>query len=304
MKKYPKIPRAGEKNTEQLLGKSVTVVEKLDGANFRFTHSKNVDGVEEDRLVFGSRNVIYKNEKDTDKNFEHAVEYVRDKLSPEQFIEDVERDDDQLTIYGEAMHPHTLEYDWDNTPNFLVFDVYSESDGWLRWPDIKRVADRAGFETVPELVSGNTYESFENLPTEFESEYGARVPEGVVIRGHGHRAKYRTEEFLDRHAGGSSDKQTEPLSDTHELANSILAKEPWAMKMIHKYEDNGHDIEMGIMEDLWRDVFDDIMEENYEEIMLGDWQLDTKEFRSVIASHTADRLREYIHSGNRGAADL
>lgn len=299
MKKYPSIPRLGKKKTNGILSGDVTVLEKLDGANFRFTHGKNVDGVSPERLVFGSKNVIYKNEKDTDSNFEHAIEFVRDRVTPEHFTEEVERGEDELTIFGEAMHPHTLDYDWDDVPSVLIFDVWSDEEGWLPWTDIEAVSSRLDIDTVPVVRRRGEYQSVDDLPLDFDSHYGVDVPEGIVLRGNPGgkliRAKYRTEEFLDRH-GTDHPSPDDALSsdDSVALAYELLGKEPWVKKWIHKYEDSDREIHMGVMENLWRDVFDDIIDEEYETIFLGNYDINTKTFRSTIASHTADVLQEYL----------
>jgi hypothetical protein len=316
MKKYPSVDRIGSDSVDGILKKPVTVLEKMDGANFRFTMGKNVEGSPDDVLIFGSRNVIYRDGPVEDENFEHAARYVRDQVplsDPDWWESTVERDDDALTIYGEAMHSHTLDYGsarhpgdgaaiWDEVPNVLVFDVWSEEDGWLSWPSVKAVARRLNLETVPEIYDRRRYESVDELPDSIESEYRDGGAEGIVIRrprgGSKNdiwRAKLRSEEFLDKHASASRDPSTYDDTDSVELARSLLRKEPWVQKMIHKYRDEGRDIHMGIMEDLWRDVFDDIIEEEYEEVFLGNWEINTKKFRSEIASHTADELHAYLN---------
>lgn len=43
------------------------------------------------------------------------------------------------------------------------------------------------------------------------------------------------------------------------------------------------------------DVFDDIITEEYDDIFLGNHVIDTKEFRSEVASITADVLQQYLN---------
>lgn len=306
MKKYPKVKRLGQ--AELSLNQPVDVLEKVDGANFRFTHGSNVEGADDESLVFGSRNIIYKNEKDIDKNFEHAIEYVRDNCHPDHFAKNVQKDD-ELTIFAEAMHAHTLQYGaregvesgaptWEGVPNVLIFDAYSSNSGWLNWPSVKAVARRAGLPVVETYHENHTFDSPEQVQIDWSSHYRDGVAEGVVLRkargGQVKRAKYRTEAFLDKH--NSASRSTEEINDESvELAEQLLRQEPWTEKMIHKYENHGRDIEMSIMEDLWRDVFDDIVEEEYETIMMGNWDINTKRFRSHIAGRVAENLREYLN---------
>jgi len=58
LKKYPSISRIGHEDNNGILEDGHLVVkEKMDGANFRFTYYP-----EEDRIVFGSRNIEYWND--------------------------------------------------------------------------------------------------------------------------------------------------------------------------------------------------------------------------------------------------
>ena len=304
MKKYPKVKRIGHESTSGILNEPVTVIEKMDGANFRFTSGKNVENAPDDKIIFGSRNVVYKNEKDTDKAFEHAVEYVREQLPsthPDWWAENVEREPgDAVTLFGEAMHPHTIDYDWDEVPSVLLFGGYSQDYGWFDWTDVETVSKITEIPHVPVVEKRADIENTDQIPTPEKSAWRDGFPEGVVLRrsagGQMMRAKYRTEDFLERHAsaGPSNQGGDPPDDDSIALARELLSKENWVKKHIHKYEDRGRTIEMAMMEDLWRDVFDDIIEEEYETIFLGNYEIHTKKFRSEIASQTADILQEYI----------
>jgi hypothetical protein len=310
MRKYPKVKRVTDDNMQKILSDPVAVVEKMDGANFRFTHGKNVDGVSDDRLVFGSRNVVWKNEKDVDKNFQHAIDHVRESVDAPIFENEVERGDDELTIYGEAMHCHTLTYGeteqresgaatFADVPSVLIFDVHSEAEGWLSWQSVKHVARRLGLETVPEIYGHREYGSVDELPDNPESEYRDGVAEGIVLRRpgtgiEGLRAKHRSDEFLDKHRSARRSTSAENnQDDTTELAYKLLSKDNWVEKEIHRRRNAGKSVQMEDMEEIWRAVFDDIIEEEYETILLGNWDINTKKFRSIIASTTADEVRAY-----------
>lgn len=308
MKAYPKISRMGHSDTEGILTHPVTIVEKMDGANFRFTVGDNVDGAPDDELIFGSRNVVYKNREDIDKNFLHAVDYVEARVEPEDF-RNAQRGDDELVLFGEANHAHTLSYGepedqpdgantWKDVPNVTIFDAWSAEEGWLAWDSINAISKRLKIPTVPLVYRQRSYDSPDELPDNITSEYRDGPAEGIIIRNEvlGQRAKLRSEEFLDKHAGGGPSASSDHVSDdTSELVAEVLAKEPWVEKQIHKYRNEGRDINMSIMESLWRSVFDDIIDEEYETILLGNWDINTKDFRSEIASHTAERLRQYMN---------
>lgn len=301
MKKYPKIKRIGDEQNSGILSSGrLYVQEKLDGANFRFTRQRNIEEEYHDEgrdLVFGSRNIIYKNEKDVDDNFWHAIEFVREQieLAPLSLAEDHYG---SLVFYGEAMHPHTLDYNWDEIPSFIGFDIYSvEHEEFLGYADMEHVFDSIGLQQAPVLYCGPAEEYVDDTPEVPESEYRNGIAEGIVIKNltTGQRAKVRSEKFKEKHGllGQSNTPEEYEPTDAEVLAQTYTT-EARVLKMIHKMDDEGHDIEMAMMEDLWRRVFDDIIEEEYTEIFLGNHTIDTKEFRSEVANRCAMFLQQYL----------
>lgn len=304
-KKYPKIRRIGHEDNSGILEDGhIVVKEKLDGANFRFLREHHLDPSyrnREQELVFGSRNVEYKNEKDIDKNFEHAVEYVREEADLNGFLK-AETKWGPLVVFGEAMHPHTLEYDWDDTPSFIGFDVYAvQPDTFLSWKEAEDIIERMGLPTTPLVYEGpaavfKERYGLDEWSEKVSSAYRDGLPEGVVIRNEdtGQTAKLRTQQFKEAHKTQSvTDPDDYEPSDSEVLARKFTT-EARVLKIIHKYEDWGRTIEMSLMEDLWETVFDDIIMEEHKTIFLGNYEIDTKEFRSEVASITADVLETYL----------
>ena len=260
-----------------------------------------------DRIVFGSRNVEYWNEKDIDSAFQHCVEYVRENADTE-ILQQLTDDYGSITVFGEAMHAHTLEYGepvetgdsttWEGVPNFIGFDVWADSVGFLGWNKARDIIHDIGLETVPIVYEGPA-EAYE-LPTEDEefpeSEYRDGKPEGLVIINEttDQTAKHRTDRFKEKHGSQSVTNSDEYEPDDSVVLARQFTTEARVLKMIHKYKDDGREINMGIMEDLWRDVFDDIIEEEYETIFLGRYVIDTKKLRSEVASITARVLDTYM----------
>lgn len=299
MRKYPKIHRLGHDESQGVLeAPRLTIHEKMDGANFRFQNAKDVEGVESDEpLIFGSRNVVYTNEKDQDKNFRHAIDHVLENIDPGELAL-IRELYGPVVFYGEAMHKHTLDYEWDDTPSFLGFDVWSvEQQRFISWPEASTMFENLGLATVPTVeLFADDVDADIDIP---ESVYRDGKAEGVVLKDYENQqfAKVRSDEFLGKHKqqmGQTADGERREPRDTIKVANKLLSQDRWVEKQIHRYENEGRTIEMGIMEDLWRDVFEDIIEEEYATIFLGEWTIDTKDFRSHIASHTADELRRYM----------
>jgi hypothetical protein len=297
LKKYSKIKRIGHERNAGILDTGHLIVqEKLDGANFRFALQEHLDEEYHDSdrdLVFGSRNVVYKNEKDIDKAFTGAVEYVRETLDVAA-LRDLEADIGPVTLFGEAMHPHTLEYDWERVPRVLGFGVYNHAEESYLWASAPDVFETLGLDSAPVLYDGvaDDYAG----PEVPDSAYRDGVAEGIVIKNTVTEqvAKLRSEAFKEAHGTENPQKNTEyDPSDAERLAWKYTT-EARVLKLIHKYEDRGRDIEMGVMEDLWREVFDDIIEEEYDTIFLGEHVIDTKAFRSEVANLTADHLKRYL----------
>lgn len=292
MKKFPKIKRLGDSTNEGILSTEsdhLWVQEKLDGGNFRFTFDR-----ENQELVFGSRNVEYDTPEKIDDSFQHVIDHVRSVVDLEIVSEIDERWGD-LTFFGEAMHPHTIDYDWDNTPSFIGFAIYSTEDGsFLPISRIEEIFSQLNLRYATRHDVDIVRNGFD-CP---QSEYCDGPAEGVVVTNDltGQKAKIRGEKFKEVHHCGSSNKNDDDYEPSDEivLANKF-ATEARITKMIHKYRDRGRDIEMAIMEDFWRDVFDDIIEEEFETIFLGNHTIDTQQFRSEVADNCVTVLQQYLN---------
>lgn len=325
MKKFPKLKRIGDSVNDGILesaDRNIYVQEKLDGANFRFVYDRDTD-----RLVFGSRNVEYWNDgnqpitkrdrrwfranrylnrlplvsnrptspqNDVDKRFRHAMEYVSDVVDLD-VIQRLDHQYGQLTFFGEAMHSHTIDYEWEETPSFVGFSVYSGvRDEFVTGELMEDLFSQLGLPTAKRHDLDVVQDGFD-CP---ESEYYDGPAEGVVVKNDdtGQVAKIRGQAFKEvaQNLSPVDDEGNAEPPDSKVLANQF-ATEMRILKMIHKYEDRGRDVEMAMMEDLWRDVFEDVIEEEFETIFLGNHSINTKDFRSEVASNTATVLQRYLN---------
>jgi hypothetical protein len=108
--KYHKIKAFGDDENKDLLlfpEDEIVIEEKLDGANFRFIIKNGV-------LYFGthSNDITPESEKD----WLRCMNYIRSNINLDNATEG-------WIYYGECMKKHTLNYDWENTPPFLGFDI-------------------------------------------------------------------------------------------------------------------------------------------------------------------------------------
>lgn len=279
LKKFPKVRPIGHPKTEPLLQEGcVTVHEKMDGANFRFR-------VDEERILFGSRNVVYQNEKDIPNAFEHAVNFIREFVSPTDLHPN-------YTYFGEAMHKHTLDYEWESVPSFLSFAIYDHgAEKIIPWSKARGVFNTLGLPTVPvvEQITGDDVSADYEIPRSAYREDGKG--EGVVFwHENGTRAKLRTEEFKEKHGSPTSD----PVDfEGHGKLVNKFCTDTRIDKRINDLLDEGYTLSRELMgEGLPQAVSRDILEEHAHEIVSMNETVDLKDYRSLVAKRCVNRIDE------------
>jgi hypothetical protein len=278
--KYPKIKYPKETDVEWEERDDVTVLEKLDGANGRFTITD--DG----EVLFGSRNVEFSDASgeplpvtEVNDQFKHAVEYLNKIVDPETFHELA--DERSITLFGEALHKHRIDYDaWEGNhpevdtdiPNFVLFEVHVSNEGFLDWSSVKKWARELGL-TVPKVVSRNKSVSLEDIriPSSLyrtyhpdaDSEFDRRgSAEGVVLRTtDGDRSKIVSSSFKEKNI--SSTDTEDGGTDYHEFVQTYITrgrvlKKATELQYKDKYADH---LEMKMMDDLHEIVYTDALEE-------------------------------------------
>ena len=201
MKSFPKLRYPNHPDAEGILDGEVVVTEKCDGASWRMTWN-------EGELRVGTRNNVYDaDDENLPKAFRHAVEYVQTG---------VDGSAENYTLFGEAMHLHSLDctgIDWQNphkgsphvpldsdTPNVVFFDVWDNfHERWLHWDHATDLVDSVGFETARVLERGSPDDLSFDIPD--ESQFGG-PPEGIVVRrvDGSARAKKVADEFKEKNA--------------------------------------------------------------------------------------------------------
>lgn len=276
LKKFPKVRPIGHPDTDTITEPgTVYVQEKMDGANFRF-------GADGDRILFGSRNVLYKNEKDIANAFDHAVKHVRECADPSDLI-------DGVTYFAEAMHKHTPEYEWSTVPEVLGFAAYDHEQGaFVPWTVAKEEFERLGIETVPVVEKIDPSELSPEYPIP-ESEYRDGVAEGVVFwHDNTTRAKLRSEKFKEKHDSPTAEPQD---FEGHGVLVNKYCTPARMDKRINDLLDEGHDLGRELMgEGLPQAVSRDILEEHAHEIVGMNETVDLKAYRSLVAKRCVDRI--------------
>lgn len=313
MKKYSKIRRLGHKRNEDMLSEGkITIKEKIDGANLRFTVT------EDGEFLFGSKNVEYSDEEGNpvyegevvDDRFKPAINHIREKLD----VETVKYAyGTKYTYFLEASIPHSLEYD--SRPEVIAFDIYDEEQG--RYLSTKSAYDRfvtLNFETAP-VLDRVSVEEFDPEDYEIpESDYRDGKMEGVVLineskeedglGGFSTRAKMLTEEFKEKHKKATGARQSAEAVKGHEKIVSKYCTDGRIRKHIHKMQDRGRDLGMQLMEGkdgvegLPMRVSIDILQEEASEIVRRNDEMEFKKFRSLVADRCVRVLRQEIHKNS------
>jgi hypothetical protein len=314
LEKYPKIKYPAE--TEVLWNEvdDVVVMEKLDGANGRFTVT------EDGKIVFGSRNVKFTENGDplpiseTNKQFRHAIKYLQDNLDTETFL--ALADGRDVTLFGECLHKHHIDYDeWEGvypeidseTPNFVLFDVCIDGE-FVDYATLQVWATELDLET-PQLVTRGsidleTLEIPQSMYRETDSEAEREFDklgkaEGVVLRRpNGDRAKIVSPDFKEKNAVSKEEQSLDSSvkSDIQTFVDKYITKGRVIKKATELKHEEKYDgsLEMRMMEDLHAIVFEDALDEagEYSEDDFEEEELDVLHDKS--ASKTATLLQQEL----------
>lgn len=298
MKKYPKLRYPGEPETEGLFAAGKIIIqEKMDGSNFRF--SWNI----EDGFTFGSRNT-YGDSLQTDQ-FEDTITYLKDNADT-GMLSAFDKTFGELVYFGEAMNPHTISYDWANTPYFIGFDIWNvEEQMFLPTDTVERLYDELGLPLAPILdeVPASEWKDYDFEPP--ESAFYDGLAEGAVFKNHdtGVYGKFVRDDFKENNKKAFGKPKKHQESGAEKLAYQYVAN-PRIEKAAHRLVDEGEwdGLTMDMMVDLPEEVIRDMATEEAGNIFMGEnWDVDLGDFRSIISGRCATILRRMIDETTREA---
>lgn len=311
MKKYPKLKYPDHKKSGGLreVGK-IFVQEKLDGANFRFGLEEHLDKqyhTDDREIVFGSRNVAFKNKKDENKQFAEPISFVRDTICPVD-IRGIESTlGGRVTIFGEAMMPHTLTYNFEDIPTFVGFDIWDhERDQFVAPTDAEHFFENAlGLDYAPILDTVSVEEWDEYNTTVPESAYGDVKAEGLVLKNPetGVWSKMVRQDFKEKNKQTFGKSKSQQEVGAEKLSYQYITNAR-IKKQVHKLIDEGEwdSMQMEMMapkngnDGLPQAVIRDMAKEEGANIFLKEsWEVDIGEFRSITSSRCARVLRKMIN---------
>lgn len=303
LSKYPKIYTIGKEEIQDLLkdeSAHIVIEEKIDGANFRFMVNP-----EDGTLLFGSRTKELAS--DTDEaggNWKRCIEYLKKIHETTPF-------EKGYAYYGECCTRHSMDYNWDQIPPFLLFDIMDLSTGKFVQQTSKVFMISGKLSTVPFIWGGTVKEFYGwmyNNGTKFEddsivpkSKYASlsakdQKAEGIVIKDYNRQifGKYVRAAFkeLNKEVFGEGKAHFADTDDERIVA--AFCTNARIDKIIFKLIDEGHKLDMPLMEHLPRRVIDDIMEENWKEISWSSWSINFKSVRKKITSRCLAVLKQMI----------
>lgn len=298
-KTYPKIKQVGHEENKDLLSNpddEIVIQEKIDGANFRFM-------IKDGQIIFGSRTQELSEDKEHkfQKNFQRCIEHVRDKVTGKtSYISS------SLIFYGECCVAHSMQYDWDNIPPFLGFDIYNtEMERWLNLEETRNTFTLLGLSTVPlvQICKAKDITKIDDsivpisayaIPSGTED---TRKAEGIVFKNYskGIFAKYVRDKFKELNAEVFGAKSVKPNSETN-VGDAIFKYCTNARidKMIFKLIDEGEKLDMTLMAKLPKRVLEDIWEEHNKDFFESNWIIDFKEFRRKVPTRCAAVLKQVM----------
>lgn len=305
--KYLKIRPLGHEENKDIfndLDDIITIEEKIDGSNFRFYITQD------NKVIIGSRTQqLTSNEgEDTNMNkmFVRCSNFVRDKLNNKDLSKYK-----NMIFYGENCVKHTLSYNWETIPPFLGFDI--SVDGKYLNNKLKReIFDELELPIVPLLYEDTLINIFNKSDIKSKDEIIKLVPiskypplekpqqlaEGIVIKNYDKQlfAKVVRDEFKERNAeafGGTPKYNKDGYSDNDKIVFKYCTNAR-IDKCIFKLIDEGHKLEMPLMKYLPNKVYDDIMEEEIQEIINSRWVVDFGNLKRLVTKRCGSVLKQVI----------
>lgn len=275
MRQYPPIPRVDDAPEELFERGHLWIQEWIDGAHLRFRLR------ESGALEFGDRRRTF-DSGEVPLAYRHAVRHVRESLDREALraaLPDVE----SVAFFGVATHERAIRYDWDRTPSFLGFDVWSGADGRFRPPDAtEKIYERLGLAPVNAFQKEVRAADFDPGSYEIpDSAWYDGPAAGVVVRAKtGERAKLLDPRFEDAEDASPADAPASELAARY--ATDALFE-----RLASRLERRGRPVTFDAMYDR---ALEAVARERHASLFHEGADVDLSAFRSEVA----ERLQEFL----------
>lgn len=270
MKGFPSLPRIENASDSLLDGGHLWILELVDGERLRFR-------LDESGLVrFGDGRRVYDDADAIPDRYRHAVRHVRDRLDRETLRRAV-ADVEGVVFFGIATHRRSVEYDWERTPSFLGYDIWSADADEFRPPDAaEQIFERLGLHPANAVEKERNTRDFD--PDSYavpRSAWYDGPAKGVVVRNkRGERAKLL-------HPGFRENASVEPLDGSAaELASQFATRQRFE-RLESALVDRGRPV---TVESLYERTLEDVLREEHARFDHRDTDVEMAAFRSELAA--------------------
>lgn len=294
--KYTKIKTLGDRNNEGILtipGK-VVVQEKIDGANFAFFVENNV-------LYFCSHN---QNLTDSEQILKGGIpKWKGIKPVLDLWLDNPTKFNEDLYYYAESMQKHTLPYD--NIYGCIGYDVLNlKTMKLLDWKYAELEFQLLSLPFINVIAELDVEEvTIKYLKTLYQkSVYREGKAEGIVIKRYDIKTKNKEpmfakivdDEFKEQNRiafGGSHEPRK--INNGDKIAE-IYATPGRIEKIIYNLHDEGYEIKMELMKELFTRVVDDILEEEIIEIYNQFNDINFRELNKAVSKKCPKILKKVM----------
>jgi len=265
IKKYPKIHRLGKDENKDFFKYQddyVVITEKLDGANARMW-------VEDDEIIFGSRNVNNINNSD---QWGEYIDYVKEIVDPDDL-------DDDFIYIGEFMKPHTISYG--DVPKVIFFDIlYKENGHPISYDIAMKEFEDLNLDYIDPYFEGKLKDLNKEDLEKFmkKSQYRDGQPEGIVLKNYDRMnrfgrplyAKMVNDKFKEKHKANFKNdggkKRDKVYNEMRYLVDKYATEQRIKKQIYNLRDEKGMDISRKMMNYLIPMVIEDILQEEIVEI--------------------------------------
>jgi len=295
--KYGKIKQIGDKENVGIFGtddEDIVIQEKIDGANFRFMFK------DDEQIIFGSRNRGLNDTDEEEGSWKRCIKYIREKITEYPKGTDIT----SFIFYGECCIRHSISYQWDKMPPYLGFDIYDTRDKvYLNHKLAKEIFKQLGLEFVPviKVVKAKDIKEISDKDVP-KSAYYEGPAEGIVFKNYAKQlmAKFVTDKFkeVNKDTFGTSKKWAK---NDNEIIVAKYCTNPRIDKWIFKLIDDGHELQMKMMQHLPTAVYKDIMQEEGQEILFSKFAINFQDLKKQVTRRCLAVLKQVI--GNNALSE-
>lgn len=196
--------------------------------------------------------------------------------------------------YGESLQKHTISYD--NIPGFIGYDIFDiNAEKFFDHEFAKQIFKNLNLPFIHTIVEINTSEdiTIDYLKSLYQkSAYRNGSAEGIVIK------RYDTQQMAKIVDDSFKEKTRQPklkIDSTNEQGIiDTYVTNARIEKIIHKLHDEGNEIEMPMMKILFKNVINDILEEEIIEIYQNYNSINFKVLDKLVSKKCVVILKKVI----------